>query len=890
MKFRFLIISLGLLITFNIFSNNETEIYKKVLENGLTVIVKPTHHVPEVAIQMWYNVGSKDEETSEKGLAHLLEHMIFKGTNKISESDIGALTSKLSGYCNAHTSYDHTAYVFTLPSRHWQEALPVLADCMQNCTFKQDLLNAEFKAVIQELKMYRDNFVSMLTQELLGCIFPDHPYHFPVIGFKQDIWKINSEALHKFYKKHYLPNNATLVIVGDVDVKDAFSATEQFFSKIPANNNYKKSDFYLNSDISQKTVTLYRDTKMPIGEVLFVIPGIKDIYTNQAASVIIDALTNGISSRLYKKLVEDLQLVNWISGGIWDLFDHSIAIICFEPKNINDMKKVINIIKDEISELTKNGISDKELKRIANQTKAQKISLLENNYEQAGLIGQYYLATKNEKIIFELLDQDILTLKDKIQYLLTNYFRPSIMHKGYLLPISDDEKIRLNELQEKYDREDAKVLAEHIRESDVEPCKYALSVQPKPINQYNFPIPQTFELKNGSTVLYHNHTNIPSITISIKLKPEYYYEEIPGIYKFLTSLLGKTTKNFKSNELFDEIETLGMSLNINLSNISLTCFSHDINKALEILTEILTQTTFDDNEIEKVRSLMLADLNSFYENPNSILSQLISETIYKNHPYEKNALGTEKSIKKITKKDLEDAYKKLIIPKGAIISIVGELDGNIKSKLEQTLEKWTGPDLQEINYPELSPIKYSEIDYYLNKDQIVIGFAGLSIKYNDPDYRKLLIFNHILSGYMSSKLFELREKTGLFYTIHGDLVSHAGKQPGFSKIFAIVSRENLKEATEVIKTCIKNIVETITEEEIQEAKNNLIDSLVTNYSKNQHIANTFIHLKYFDLPFDFYNNYVEKIKDLTLDEVKEAARKVLNIENMALFKVGRVNK
>ena len=200
-------------------------VFKKTLANGLTVLVRPVESTQKVAIQLWYYVGSKDEKTGERGLAHLLEHMIFKGTPTISEIDIALITKKLSGWCNAHTSADWTNYEFNVPAHNYDQTLPILADCMRNCTFKQDLLNAEFKVVIQELKMNRDNYPRSLVLGLNSAIFADHPYHYPTIGFKQDIWDINQEHLLKFYHKHYVPNNATLVIVGDVNPDEAVCAS-----------------------------------------------------------------------------------------------------------------------------------------------------------------------------------------------------------------------------------------------------------------------------------------------------------------------------------------------------------------------------------------------------------------------------------------------------------------------------------------------------------------------------------------------------------------------------------------------------------------------------------------------------------------------------------------
>ena len=228
----------------------QKNVFTYTLKNGLNVLIRPSHHVPKVSVQLWYNVGSKDEKSGEKGLAHLIEHMIFKGTEKLSESDINMITHKLSGSCNAFTSYDYTGYLFNFPSHHWHEALPIMSDCMKNCTFKEELLNSELKAVIQELKMYKDSFSSCLVEELVTQAFPGHPYQSPIIGYKHDLFNVTREDLLRFYQKHYIPNNATLIIVGDVDPSEAIKEVEKNFSKIESNFDYKKDKFYIKKDLA----------------------------------------------------------------------------------------------------------------------------------------------------------------------------------------------------------------------------------------------------------------------------------------------------------------------------------------------------------------------------------------------------------------------------------------------------------------------------------------------------------------------------------------------------------------------------------------------------------------------------------------------------------------
>jgi len=442
-------------------------VYKKVLKNGLTILVRPIHTIPEVSLQIWYKVGSKDEKSGERGIAHLIEHMIFKGTQgtgslPLSESDINIVVHKLSGSCNAFTSYDYTGYIFNFPTHHWKEALPIMADCMQHCAFKDDHLSSEMKAVIQELKLYRDEYVDLLLNELLAVIFPDHPYHYPIIGHKQDLWSVSGEDLRSFYKKHYIPNNATLVVVGDVDYKEVFALAEQYLGNIQPNKKYQRAKSYHADDISSKSVTLYRDIQQPFALITYAVPGLeKD--GDYVFDVIAWILGKGKGSRLYSKLVDELKLVTSFKVSYVDLFEHGLFVFSFEPKKVEDFDKIEEVIQREIDSIVKDGAPEKELERAQKNVRIRLYNLLESAQGQAYEIGKYYTAFGNEQYIFTMLDEPLDLLADRIQKLLKMYFRPTVRHKGAVLSLPEEEKKELLRLQEHSDKEDEKILSARIR-------------------------------------------------------------------------------------------------------------------------------------------------------------------------------------------------------------------------------------------------------------------------------------------------------------------------------------------------------------------------------------------------------------------------------------------
>ena len=869
-------------------------VIKKILANGMTVLVRPVHALPKVSLQIWYNVGSKDEKTGERGIAHLIEHMIFKGTKQLSESDINIITHMLSGSTNAFTSYDYTGYLFNLPVQHWHEALPILADCMQNVSFKDDHLNSEMKAVIQELKMNRDNYTRSLVMEMLAAIFPDHPYHYTVIGFKQDLFDVHADRLRAFYKKHYWPNNATLVVVGDVDPEETFALAKKYFEKIPASATYKKEEFYYNTDIVSHGVTLYRDVQQPVAVAAFVIPGATE-KNEHLVDVVTLILGSGKGSRLYRRLVDELHLTTSLSAFPVLLFEHGVFMFAFEPTNIENIPDIHRVIQEEINAIVQNGLTDLEVTRALKQARMQHYGLLENIEAQAREIGKAYLSTGDENFAFHFLDKPKKEIEEEIQELLKTYFNESVMHTGLILPLNKQGKEKWIELQKASDQYDAEFLAKRVRTTPIEPPLYAKKIKVKEAAIFDFPKYQTMMLSNGLKVLYYDNNSTPKINIILELKARSYYDDplLPGLYNFVASMLTEGTKLYTAAQLADELESRGMSLHITPGAIVMNLLSSDLEKGLELLHEILAHPRFDEKEIEKVRHQLLTEIKNFWDDPRQFSAQLVAQQIYKDHPYSKNILGTQESISEITKKDLIDFHKKYISPDGARFAIVGDLpEQSFKEILEKTIGKWKGTKVESIEFAKLEPVKSCQVVHPINRDQVVLCFAGLSVDRKHPDFDKLLLFDQIFGGgalgSLHSKLFQLREQSGLFYTINGSLVSGSNEQPGMVIVKTLVSLDRLDEAEKAIKEVISQAIDEITPEEFLEAKHAIVNSMVNNFATNLGIAQVFLGLDKYGFPKDYYDTRAEELSKITIDQMKEAVKKILRNETMFTLKVGRL--
>ena len=877
-----------------IIKNHTDPVLKTTLDNGLTLLVCPRHDVSTVSVQLWYNVGSKHEKDGERGIAHFIEHMIFKGTQKISETDIPLITSKLSGYCNAFTSYDYTAYIFDIPVENWNKVLPVMADCMSNCTLRQDHLNSELKAVIQELKMGKDNYSRSLWLTMITDIFESHPYHYSTIGFKQDLWTVSQESLLAFYKKYYTPDNAVMVIVGNVDPEKVHQEIEKEFGAIPAGNGWNTQKFYMNEDVKAKSVTLYRDVQQSVCDIAYVMPGIttENLFELEAFGYV---LANGKGSRLHKLLVDDLQLVVDVHAFVADLFDHSMFFVEFYPKNESDMQKIVDLIQQEIDSIAHGNITLQEVERAQRLVCIDYQKNIQKTQSQAEMIGKSYLANKNHLYAFSYGNIAIDELAQSIQSLAANYCLPVVRHQGSVLAIPENYKALLAGLQKKSDEEDTLFLSAKVRTSPIEDPLYALTMQLDQKKFSNYAQPQTTTLENGLDVSwFHNPScDIVECRLSLLADSSYDADDKQGLSFVMSKMLLEGTKNYPGKAFCDALEMYGISMSIAPGSISFTCLQQDVEKALLLLAEMITNVFITEQALEKVKQQVAMEAKFFWDAPTTYGIEIARQTIYKNHPYSKTIFGSEETLQSITTQDCRAWHKNMVSPCGAHLAIVGNFaHKNIQEIIEKTIGVWQGLPVCHLEYPALKVLTKQEINLPAQRDQIVLMFAGLSVDRMHEDYDKILLFDQILTGSalrsMDTRLFQVRMQTGLFYTIGGSLLFGATEQPGMIFIKTIVSGDRVLEAEKVILQVLDEAINTITEEELQAAKRSIITSFDMGYELNRDKIATFAFLKKYNLPADYFTTRAEALQHITIEQVQQAVRKILSSEKLAVIKIGRV--
>lgn len=878
-------------------SSPKFKIFKQELKNGMTVLVRPVRHIPRVEVHVWYNVGSKDEGHRERGMAHLIEHMIFKGTKNLTESDINIVCQKLTGDANAFTSQDYTCYTFRLPSHVWEIGLEILADCMQHATFNPQMLSSELKAVIEELKMYREDFQGTLLEHMISSLFTQHPYQNPIIGSKFDLAELERDSLYSFYKKHYHPANAILVVTGDVDPDEAFKAAERYFKNISSPADYRKDTFHFQDDLVTQTTVLRRPVTSPWYSYLYKIPGFADSQ-NHLIDMATLILATGRSSRLYKRLVNKEQVALDVECSAYDFFEKGIFCIGVWPANGRSSTEIEAIINEEIAHLTNEAVEDWEFIAAKKRTQIDFTSLLESVEKQAFVVGNAYLATRNVHFIEEYLENVQKVTKKQLQEFFKAYLEPSSQHKGYLLPTEPHDLKKLAQLQAESEKLEKSILKKHKRTKPVEPARWAHKINVSPLSTFSYPKPKTFVLSNGLEVIYHHNPLVPQVISILSFKSNYLYEtaEQAGIFNLLLHSLTDSTEKYDAQAFAQMLEMEGISIGAGTDGVMMRCLSSDLAKGFSIMHHMITAPSFHKKTLDKIRQQVLNDLEELWDSPIDFVDQIAKEMVYQSHPYHKNPLGSKKSVLSIEKNDLQDAYKRFISPHGAVLVVVGDLS---KISLEELAKKhfgtWKGPEVPNLVYPSLPPFSPQTLHVPLDRDQVVLGFAAPSIARADADYNALALLDIIVTGGVyaspSSRLFQLRERSGLFYVIGGSLIQGSRQQPGMSFIKTIVASEKVNFAKKTILDTIDLVGKKgISQDEFQNAKNLLFASSVELFETNAHMAHTFLFLKKLNLSFNLFDKQGEILSILKLDDVNKIARRYCNKALMSTIEIGRVKK
>ena len=411
-------IILGLLLSIQIIHAKPIQIDHYQLKNGLKVLMVEKKGTPLINIQLGYNIGSFVESKGEKGMAHLFEHMMFRGSKNVKDQEHSQLIEENGGYTNAYTSDDRTVYYETIPKEKLELILKLESDRMNNLIINQEKLETEKKVVLEEYRWrYENNPQGAVFKKLLKYLYKNHPYEFGAIGKKEDIKNFTTEQSMSFYKKYYAPNNATLIIVGDINTKETIPIIKKYFGQFPSS----KQPPYPSLIIKNETPINIQDTSklpFPLTIVTYYLPPANH-KDSLALSVLMNILDRDETSRLSKEIIKKKEIAShFLSYPMFNKGTGCFALTAIHMPGLS--KKIKNTIFEQIDNIIQNGVTQKELTKTINQItmdkqlkkyKAQSIAS-EVLYNQMILNDPEFTNTELEKIK-KITNQEIMQVAKK---------------------------------------------------------------------------------------------------------------------------------------------------------------------------------------------------------------------------------------------------------------------------------------------------------------------------------------------------------------------------------------------------------------------------------------------------------------------------------------------
>lgn len=360
------------------------------LDNGLDVIVKEVHSAPIVAVYLWCNTGSVNEDERIHGISHFYEHMFFKGTVKRGVGEIDRAVKSLGGYNNAFTSNEYTAYYIALPSENFNLAADILFDAIRNSSFPQEEINKELGVITEEINRKEDDPTGALYEEMFKTIFPETPYAHPVLGTKESISGLSRENFKAYLSRFYVPNNMTAVVVGDIKTKDAISEIRKLTADWKSNPDVTKH-FVTFTPQKREGVTgftLEKDVNMSYVLIAFRTSGFSDPEENIAMDIASSILGEGKSSRLYQRLVEKEQIASSVQAFIYPLKKAGMFAIfgTVDRQNVEPFKQAVI---EEVRKLRTNLPGNDELKKAKTMLKADFQFSSETDADIGQTLGHY---------------------------------------------------------------------------------------------------------------------------------------------------------------------------------------------------------------------------------------------------------------------------------------------------------------------------------------------------------------------------------------------------------------------------------------------------------------------------------------------------------------------
>lgn len=823
---------------------------KHVLDNGLTVLISSMPTSPSVSVYGFIKSGSATEdEFLGAGISHLVEHMVFKGTEKRKVGEIPALIQSVGGTINASTNKDHIVFTVSVPYQHFDIALDVLSDMLMNATFDAEEFKKEKEVIVNEIRMHNDNPDRRLNEMIFSNVYLNHPYRHPIIGYESLFVKLTREDAIKYYKRAYAPQNMIISIAGQINPAEILEKIKKTFYGFERQMDRPRHLPVEPQQISERFLT--EEYPTPLTRLAIAFQGVNVLHEDLfALDVLSSILGEGKSSRLYERLYQKEKLVYSISASNYTPMDKgffSVNALLAEEK----LEKVISVFWEEVEKIKKN-VSSQELNKVKKNFLAQYILDQQTSSSVTGLqaiyeafTGDYRFSEKYVKAVQNLKTEDIKRVAQKY---LNKDFATTVVLKP--------------QKQEKESFQGKKIATPEI---------------------------QKVVLDNGIVVLLREDHTFPTVAMNLLMPGGMSQEpqELNGLANLTANLLTKGTVSKNAQQISQLMDSLGLRLSAssgrNNFGISLECVSDDFLAGLDLLEDIFKNPVFSQEELEKEKERLKAVIKSKDDSIFQATNRELRKLLFLTHPARFEAEGSLETIERITKKDAESFYFKFIDAKKIVISVFGDIDSkSIIEELRKRFGKIAKKDVTLKIFKEAPPETKREKQFFMPKDQamLALGFQGPDMFAEDRYGVEVL--TGILGSSFNGRMFQrIREKLGKAYSLGGSY--SAGVDMGLIHFYILTTPENLGAVKESLLKEFEEVrSQEVPEEELNKIKEYLKGRFLLGLETNASWSSKASADEFFGLGFKNYETYSASIDKITAEAIKALAVKYLDINKSAV--------
>jgi zinc protease len=846
----------------------DSGIYTTTLRNGLKVVVVEDRTAPVVQSAVWYGFGSLDETPGKTGLAHALEHMMFRGTPEISAGGLDDVVARLGAQMNGETTYDYTQFYFQMPADKIDVALFIEADRMQHAALRAADWAVERNAVLNELDGDASSPFYNLLARVREAAFPGQPAGRTPIGGRQDVVNATAADIARYYHEWYAPNNATLVVAGDVAHQTIFAKAARFFGSIPSKKVPAAPD-RTPVAATGKSVEAQFPFPFEVLDLAYAVPGDKQAGEPEISTL--STLLENQRSPFYQALVQsnialaietdpDTQL----RGGLLNVF------IVLNPGHHADEARAV--FQATLDQALKTGFSPDLV------TAAKRLTIAERLYSADSIDGIGDLAGYTYGIVGEKLSAEddrlaAVTGEDLLNAARTYLSRPNVV--GYLRPNESPPKGNSS----KSDSAASDDFSKRVPSGPiVEPAWVAKSVQ-TPTTVRSALAPVTFTLSNGVRVIVQRKSGRPTFVLrgSIASSPAFQPPGEEGISRLASSVADYGSEKYPFAQRRKATDEMGAFV-VTGDSFSAQGETRDFERIADIIANGEAQPTFAEPWLSLERSQLANSLQSENNISGVMIDRAYDELLLSgDDPSLHNP--TAQTVDRITRDDLLTFAKRYWRPDLTTIAVVGDLSPQrVRETLESAFGSWQASGSKPDAHLMAMPPASKGHDYIgTSANQVFIRLGQPAVPRSSPDYDTFLVLNQILggSGAFESRLWqELRQKRGLVYSVNSSIQANADR--GDFRIELSASPQRVVEAVKFVRQELARFQdEPVSSTELQEAKVRLVSDALLEEASSSGQAKQLLDILRNDLPPDYYRTLNDRFANITAADVQRVAKTYL---------------